>query len=121
MYLYMPIIALGSIFLKAGPIDGTYILPPIRYPDGKYYVKIGHFQSFEKKLGNDENEMYSWYQSGGSKEVCEEMSRFLAHDLIPDLEIINVKTNCCITTRVSNSQSLYLKSDYIYQMHPVFK
>ena len=111
MYLYIPLTALWSIFLKAGPIDGTYILPPIRYPDGKYYVKIGHFQSFEKKLGNDENEMYSWYKSGGSKEASEEMSRFLAHDLMPDLEIINVKTNCCITTRVFYSQHLYLKLD----------
>jgi hypothetical protein len=23
-----------------GPIDGTYILPPILYPDGKYYLKV---------------------------------------------------------------------------------
>ena len=108
----MLIIAPGSIFLKTGPIDGTYILPPIRYPDGKYYVKIGHFQNFEKKLENDENEMHSWYQSGGSKEASEEMSKFLAHDLIPDLEIINVKTNCCITTRLCNAESTYLKSDF---------
>ncbi len=23
-----------------GPLDGTYILPPILYPDGKYYLKV---------------------------------------------------------------------------------
>jgi hypothetical protein len=25
---------------KWGPIDGTYILPPILYPNGKYYLKV---------------------------------------------------------------------------------
>lgn len=25
---------------KFKTIDGAYILPPIRYPDGKYYVKV---------------------------------------------------------------------------------
>jgi sarcosine oxidase len=25
-----------------GAIDGTYILPPILYPDGKYYLKVKH-------------------------------------------------------------------------------
>ena len=23
-----------------GPLDGTYILPPILYPDGNYYLKV---------------------------------------------------------------------------------
>ena len=23
-----------------GPLDGTYILPPITYPDGKIYLKV---------------------------------------------------------------------------------
>ena len=23
-----------------GPLDGTYILPPIKYPDGKIYLKV---------------------------------------------------------------------------------
>ena len=23
-----------------GPLDGTYILPPIKYPDGKTYLKV---------------------------------------------------------------------------------
>jgi hypothetical protein len=25
-----------------GPLDGTYILPPIPYPDGKIYLKVAH-------------------------------------------------------------------------------
>ncbi len=27
-----------------GPLDGTYILPPIKYPDGKLYIKVNVFQ-----------------------------------------------------------------------------
>ncbi len=31
-----------------GQLDGTYILPPVRYPDGKYYLKLGHGDNFER-------------------------------------------------------------------------
>ena len=26
---------------KFGVLDGTYVLPPIKYPDGKFYLKVG--------------------------------------------------------------------------------
>ena len=33
-----------------GGLDGTYILPPIKYPDGKYYLKLGHHDLFEETV-----------------------------------------------------------------------
>ena len=38
-----PISPSYSVFsYESGELDGTYILPPILYPDGNYYIKIGH-------------------------------------------------------------------------------
>ena len=88
------------LFRKSDSIDGTYILPPIRYPDGNWYLKIGHSQSFEEKIEHDEEALKSWYNSGGFKEATSSLAKFLSTCLIPDLEVLSVKSNCCITTRV---------------------
>ena len=84
-------------------VDGSYILPPILYPDGNWYIKIGHSKSFEKNLKHDEKELKSWYKSGGSKEAVESLSNFLCQSLIPGLNVKSIRKNCCITTRVINS------------------
>jgi len=81
-------------------IDGTYILPPIRYPDGNWYVKIGHSKCFEDTVEHEEDAMRSWYKSGGFKEAAASLNTFLSTRLIPDLGALSVKTNCCVTTRV---------------------
>ena len=88
------------MFRKSDSIDGTYILPPIRYPDGNWYLKIGHSQNFEEKIEHDEEALKSWYNSGGFKEATSSLAKFLSTCLIPDLEVLSVKSNCCITTRV---------------------
>ena len=43
-----------------GQLDGTYILPPILYPDGKYYLKLGHHDKFEDILTTSEA-IKDWY------------------------------------------------------------
>lgn len=43
-----------------GQLDGTYILPPILYPDGKYYLKLGHHDKFEENLTTSEA-IKDWY------------------------------------------------------------
>ena len=44
-----------------GQLDGTYILPPILYPDGKYYLKLGHHDKFEENLTTSEA-IKDWYE-----------------------------------------------------------
>ena len=87
--------------LQSKLVDGSYILPPILYPDGNWYLKIGHSKSFETNLKHEEEDLRSWYESGGNKEAVESLKNFLCTELIPDLDVISVKENCCITTRVT--------------------
>ena len=53
----MPTVVTNYAYKK---LDGTYILPPMLYPDGKYYLKLGHHNAFERILHTPE-QMESWY------------------------------------------------------------
>merc|ERR1719474_320881 len=48
---------------NSGKLDGTYILPPVLYPDGKFNLKLGHHDKFEKILHSKED-VEKWYKSG---------------------------------------------------------
>ena len=67
---------------QSGSLDGTYVLPPILYPDGHYYLKLGHGQHYERIFETKE-EVADWYRAGsGDSEAVLELSRFIA-DLLP--------------------------------------
>lgn len=75
--------------------DGPYLLPPIRYPDGRWYLKMGG-DPVDVTLGSGE-EISDWFRSGGSGEVAE----FLEAELrarMPGLAINGVSRAACVTT-----------------------
>ena len=66
---------------SSGHLDGTYILPPVLYPDGekiktknnpqkitnffegKFYLKLGHHDKFER-IFHEKEEVEKWYRNG---------------------------------------------------------
>ena len=84
-----------------GKLDGTYILPPILYPDGKWYLKLGHGDHFEQVVTSDQF-MKDWYTEGkGDPEAVEALTEFIL-DFIPSLKYQSVHGGCCVTSNVSN-------------------
>ena len=84
-----------------GKLQGTYILPPILYPDGKYYLKLGHHNYFESIVTNRE-EMQKWYEKGtGNEEAVETLANFIIKEFIPDLHVLSIQGGCCVTAKVS--------------------
>jgi len=80
----------------SGELDGTYILPPVLYPDGLHYIKIGHHNKFERELKTKE-EVEEWYRTGeGDPEAVKELALFLSQ-ILPDIEQLNVFGGCCVT------------------------
>ena len=99
---------------------GCYILPPIRYPDGKVYLKLGtsssppppttttttttqylsimtgHGSEFEKELHTME-EVVEWYKGQGSPEACKSL-RATIDALIPGLQPLSTRSDACVTT-----------------------
>lgn len=81
-------------------LDGTYILPPILYPDGKYYLKLGHHDYFETAIENPE-QMRKWYESkNGNPEAVQQLASFITDHFIPDLKVLSVHGGCCVTSSV---------------------
>ncbi|XP_055948444.1 uncharacterized protein LOC129981571 [Argiope bruennichi] len=75
---------------------GTYILPPILYPDGKYYLKIGPMGHQRNSELTTLQEAKEWYSDPGDSEVMEKMSR-LIFKIIPNLKVTDVRSKTCIT------------------------
>lgn len=83
-----------TIIHKTGE-DDPYILPPIRYPDGQVYLKLGGDPAEIPALG--EGELGDWYRSGGDAEVGAYLRESLLRR-IPDLDAEGMHIAPCSTT-----------------------
>ena len=92
---------------ESGLLDGTYILPPIRYPDGKIYLKLGHGDHFETDVNTIE-ELDAWYTNGkGNQEAVESLAAFITA-LIPELKVEEVTGGCCVTSKTPTKDAPYI-------------
>ncbi len=80
-----------------------YLLPPIRYLDGKLYLKIG---------GDPENvelatidDIKAWFQSGGDPDVHAYLMDIIK-DLMPDLRMTKVSSGACVTAFTPNGKPI---------------
>lgn len=76
----------------------TYLLPPIEYPDGKRYLKIGS-GTFSHPLTSAE-EVGHWFRSPDADEDIETLTAF-ACELIPALKGAPVTSQTCMTTHTA--------------------
>lgn len=71
-----------------------YLLPPIRYPDGRLYVKIGGDP--EDSLLDSPEAVGDWFRSGGSAEVGAYLRKLIA-GLMPGLDTTQMHVEPCVT------------------------
>jgi sarcosine oxidase len=81
--------------------ERCYILPPIRYPNGKYYVKIGGHPN-DPTL-NSLAELQAWFRSPGHKAAAQLLAAKL-HAVIRDLRPVAMHTESCVTTHTPTEQ-----------------
>lgn len=76
---------------------GAYLLPPIRYPDGHTYVKIGVGTDQDDRLETAED-LDRWFKSKGSVRNREEFLGIIT-GLIPRLRDVDaIHTDTCVTS-----------------------
>lgn len=93
--------------LRADP----YILPPVRYPDGKTYIKIGG-DAVDRKL-ESAAEMIDWFRSGGDPVAGAAMAEILT-GLMPGLAFRSISFDSCATSFSPNGNPfIYPQSDQI--------
>jgi sarcosine oxidase len=77
-------------------LDGIYLLPPIRYPDGRFYVKMGCNTADDLWLHNFE-EMLNWCVRGQSDGMKRPMQEAIMA-IMPDLVVEEWQTKRCLVT-----------------------
>lgn len=74
---------------------GIYLLPPIRYPDGKYYLKIGG--DIVDILLPAYDDVRAWFKRGGDAANHQHLVSTM-RQLMPDLKIKAITNTTCITS-----------------------
>jgi len=75
--------------------EDPYLLPPIRYPDGRIYLKLGGDPvdvPLERRAA-----LGDWFRSGGSAEVGARLEA-MVRERMPGLAIRRTRTDACVTT-----------------------
>ena len=90
------------IFRHESEIEkGIYLLPPIRYPDRKIYIKIGHSES--RPMSDPEINLVKWFQSDGDQAIADWLQSQL-FSLLPNTSFVNIKTESCAVSRSSTGR-----------------
>ncbi len=89
------------IYKPRDPAGHYYILPPIRYPDGNYYLKIGGYPQ-EHTLGSLEA-LQGWFRGKGTAEAARHLEAKL-HRVVPGLRPVAVHSDSCVTTSTPTGQ-----------------
>jgi len=77
--------------------DGNdpYLLPPIRYPDGRFYLKMGG--DVVDVILRDTQDIKSWFRAGGNPDVGA-MLAAQVHARMPGLRVMSSHVQPCVTT-----------------------
>ena len=80
-------------------VQSLYMLPPVEYPDGKTYIKLGGSGMDEQYFdaAEDDRELLPWFQSHGSAVIAARLKQAL-HRLIADLKAVSYRTVPCLIT-----------------------
>ncbi|WAQ95661.1 MTOX-like protein [Mya arenaria] len=76
-------------------MTGFYMTPPIRYPDDRYYVKLGHFRdtlNHELKSAREVGDLYKY----GNQDLGEKTVQFMK-TLLKGIPIKKWKSDSCVT------------------------
>ena len=92
-----------SLVLRIADGSDPYILPPIRYPNGTYYLKIGG-EVTDAPLDTIED-IKTWFKGGGSTEISAQQKATLL-EAIPDLKFEAAHTEACITTFTADDRPI---------------
>jgi glycine/D-amino acid oxidase-like deaminating enzyme len=77
------------------------VLPPVRYPDGSFYLKIGG--GFVDAVLNTIEDFRSWFHSDGSAATAEQLKELL-QSMLPELKPLSYTTLPCVVARTESGR-----------------
>ena len=77
------------------PNKFLYFLPPVKYPNGKHYVKIGH--ALGDEMAKDKQALKEWFHSDGDQSKIPWLTKSL-RELLPSVIFNGFHSVPCVTT-----------------------
>ncbi|XP_055948441.1 uncharacterized protein LOC129981570 [Argiope bruennichi] len=77
-------------------LNGAYILPPMQYPDGQYYLKAGRDGILPRSTEPSLEEVQKWYNNDGDVELVDQLLCLLKQ-LLPNVKFEQVGSKTCLT------------------------
>ncbi len=78
-----------------------YVLPPVQYPDGSFYLKIGG--GFVDAVLNTIEDFQSWFHSDGSAATAEQLQELL-QSMLTELKPLSYTTLPCVVARTESGR-----------------
>lgn len=88
--------------LEAPALSGIYLLPPIRYPDGHHYLKMGCDTRADRNLASVEA-MCAWMR-GGDSDCLKDDLRAAMLEILPGLRASSFQTKRCLVTYTTHGK-----------------
>ena len=85
-------------------LDGVYSLPPIQYPDGNIYLKIGG-KLKELNVPHHAEQLTQWFQSEGSRLEAAALKEVL-FEMVAGLKPDSLHVKPCVTTYTPSGEPL---------------
>ena len=86
-----------SYFIDDPVIKDVYMAPPVRYPDGNFYIKMGANTPTDYQP-NGLAEIQEWFRQGDSDTYLDDFERVLRL-ILPQVKFLSFQTKRCILTR----------------------
>jgi sarcosine oxidase len=89
------------IYLLDSPsLAEVYLLPPVSYPDGKIYLKLGA-NTIADRYVEILSEICDWYRAGDSAVMLPQLQRALL-EMMPNVQVSSWHTHRCVITRTAH-------------------
>ncbi|KAH3842368.1 hypothetical protein DPMN_115864 [Dreissena polymorpha] len=84
---------------------GYYMLPPIKYPDGRYYIKLGHFHGTVLRRLQGSGEVKEWFLNGDHQ--LAEQTAALIKSLFKDVPMSRWHGDSCVVVETPTNRTLH--------------
>jgi sarcosine oxidase len=83
-------------------LPSIYMLPPIQYPDGRYYLKIGGVVLPEHPIDSPD-QLGTWFRGGGSETEAARLKQVLL-GFLPGLDAVSYHYKPCVYTDTAHNR-----------------
>lgn len=83
-------------------VEGIYLIPPVKYPDGNFYLKMGA-NSPDDLFFDHLAQIQEWFRNGNAEKYAPTLCKAIKK-LLPSLNLENMLTKKCVISRTATGR-----------------